>query len=277
MSEPAIELPVLDGPAWSRARDAIHAYARVIGKIRGAAAYRQKMWWHLPLHTFARGLTTGAVHVPWGAFEIRLDLLDGHATLMSSDGRAKRLLLTDLTARALAASFVARLASWGVVLNVDPDEFDDTTLPAESIEQMRNLWKVTLWVDGLLTRFRAEQRNETSPVLLWPHHFDLSMLWFSGRKVPGQDPFDAENADEQMNFGFAFGDTSHPDPYFYITAYPTPPGLKEIELPAFASWRDDGWTGIFAAFDEVRELENPPADVIDLLRSALATGESLME
>ena len=89
------------------------------------------------------------MHVPWGAFEIRLDLLDGHATLRSSDGRAKRLLLTDLTARALAASFVARLASWGVILNVDPDEFDDTALEADCVEQMRNLWKVTLWVDGL--------------------------------------------------------------------------------------------------------------------------------
>jgi len=277
MSEPSIELPMLDGPAWAKARDAVHAYARVIGKIRGAVAYRQKHWWHLPLRTFARGLTTGTVHVPWGGLEIRLDLLDGHATMMSSDGRAKRLLLTNLSARALATHFVARLAGWGVIVDVDPDEFDDTTLPADCIEQMRALWRATLWVDTVLNRLRAEQRNETSPVYLWPHHFDLSMLWFSGRKVPGTDPFNEEQADEQMNFGFAFGDTSHPDPYFYITAYPLPDGLSEIELPDFASWRQDDWTGIFAAYDDIRTLNRPSLSVIDLMRSALATGESLME
>lgn len=29
--------------------------------------------------------------------------------------------------------------------------------------------------------------------------------WFSGRLVPGQDPANAEFADEQMNFGFSTG------------------------------------------------------------------------
>ena len=29
--------------------------------------------------------------------------------------------------------------------------------------------------------------------------------WFSGRLVPGQDPANAEYADEQMNFGFSTG------------------------------------------------------------------------
>ncbi len=277
MSKDVIGLPLLDGANWSATRDAIHAYTQVIGKIRGAASYRQKLWSHLSLRTHARGLTTGPIHVPWGAFEIRLDLLDGHATLMSSDGRAKRLLLTNLTARSLAVNFVARLASWGIVLDVDPNEFDDTSLPEDCLDEMRNLWKVTLWVDRLLTRFRSEQRNETTPVQLWPHHFDLSMMWFSGRKVPGQDPYDPELSDEQMSFGFAFGDTSHPDPYFYITAYPLPAGFSEIELPKFASWKTNDWTGIFAAYDRVVALERPDAGVIDLLRSALATGESMME
>ena len=43
------------------------------------------------------------------------------------------------------------------------------------------------------------------PVVLWPHHFGLAVLWFSGHPAPDQDPANAEYADEQMNFGFSTG------------------------------------------------------------------------
>jgi hypothetical protein len=277
MRTTTIKLPSLDGPAWATARDAVHAHARVVGALRGALTARQRHWSNVSLRTHARGLTTTSIHTAWGAVEIRLDLLDGHATLMSSDGRAKRILLTDLPASKLATYLIARLAGWGVRLDIDPDSFGQATLPEACLPQMRSMFNVLLWVDGLLTRFRAEQRNETSEVQLWPHHFDIAMLWFSGRKVPGEDPSDEAKADEQMNFGFAFGDAPHPDPYFYITAYPLPDGLEEINLPAFAGWQMSGWSGVFAGYDAVRGVNNPFAAVIDLMRSALATGESLME
>ena len=65
----------------------------------------------------------------------------------------------------------------------------------------------------------------------WPHHFDLAVVWFSGRKVPGQDPNDPEYSNEQMNFGFSTGDSGTPEPYFYATAYPAPDGWMENDLP----------------------------------------------
>jgi hypothetical protein len=35
-----------------------------------------------------------------------------------------------------------------------------------------------------------------------------------------------------MNFGIAFGDESIPEPYFYVTAYPSPDALPKVVLPA---------------------------------------------
>ena len=277
MTTTPIKLPTLDGQAWSAARDAIHAYSKVLGAIRAAITPRERHWSNVSLRTHARGLTTTVMHTPWGAVEIRLDLLDGHATLMSSDGRAKRMLLADLPPSRLATYFIARLAGWGITADIDPESFGDATLPKSCLPQMRSLFNVLLWVDGLLSRFRAEQSNETSVVQLWPHHFDIAMLWFSGRKVLGQDTYDEETADEQMNFGFAFGDSAHPDPYFYITAYPLPDGMADISLPHFATWQQGSWNGIFAAYDAVRGVNNPASAIIDLMRSALATGEGLME
>ena len=63
-----------------------------------------------------------------------------------------------------------------------------------------------------LATFRAGIREETSPIQVWPHHFDLSMIWLPGDKVPGEDPDDEESADRQMNFGFTYGDDAVPEP-----------------------------------------------------------------
>jgi hypothetical protein len=44
-------------------------------------------------------------------------------------------------------------------------------------------WQALAQIDILLKQFRGELREETSPVQLWPHHFDLSLVWFSGRRA----------------------------------------------------------------------------------------------
>ena len=91
-----------------------------------------------------------------------------------------------------------------------------------------------------LATFRAGIREETSPIQVWPHHFDLSMIWLPGDKVPGEDPDDEESADRQMNFGFTYGDDAVPEPYLYVTAYPRPAWLGERSLPEPAEWHAEG-------------------------------------
>ena len=71
-----------------------------------------------------------------------------------------------------------------------------------------------------MVQFRAGFREESSPIQVWPHHFDLSMLWLPGEKIDGQDPADEEYSDKQMNFGFVLGDDSIPEPYFLRDGVP---------------------------------------------------------
>ena len=66
-------MPSLEGDQWVEARDAIHAYARVFGKIRSSLSPPQKHFWHGSLRTYARGIATPPIHTKWGAFEMRLD------------------------------------------------------------------------------------------------------------------------------------------------------------------------------------------------------------
>ena len=86
-------------------------------------------------------------------------------------------------------------------------------------------------MDLLLKQFRSEQHRETSPVQLWPHHFDWALSWFSGRPIPDDGSPTGYRSVEQMMFGFSTGDVSIDEPYLYILAYPFADEWLETKLP----------------------------------------------
>jgi hypothetical protein len=102
------------------------------------------------------------------------------------------------------------------------------------------------------------------------------MLWFSGRLIPGVDPADEENADEQMNFGFTPGDGGIPEPYFYVTAYPRPDGLLDTPLPADAVWHTAGFTGAVMPYQALVGAEQPDQKLLTFLRTVQQAGAKLM-
>ena len=93
------------------------------------------------------------------------------------------------------------------------------SLDEHAISSTKDVGRAITAVSATRKKFRAGIREEISPIQVWPHHFDLSMLWLPGPKIAGQDPDNEEYADKQMNFGFTFGDETTPEPYFYMN-YP---------------------------------------------------------
>ena len=120
--------------------------------------------------------------------------------------------------------------------------------------------------------FRAGIREETSPIQLWPHHFDLSMLWLPGDRVSGQDPDNEEYADKQMNFGFTFGDAGIPEPYFYVTAYPLPDAFSSLQLPTGTTWHSEGFSGALLLYRSLIENADPDGYLLHLWNSLLSAG-----
>ena len=100
------------------------------------------------------------------------------------------------------------------------------------------------------------------------------MIWLPGPKVPDQDPVDEEYADKQMNFGFAFGDESIPEPYFYVTAYPLPDALPEVALPEGSIWKSDGFSGAVLLYRDLVAMNDPAACLQDLWSTLLAAGQT---
>ena len=129
-------------------------------------------------------------------------------------------------------------------------------------------------VTAAMEEFRSGIREETSPIQLWPHHFDLTMTWLPGEKVPGQDPENEEYADKQMGFGFVLGDETVPEPYFYVTAYPLPDAFPTLPLPTGTAWQTIGFNGAVLPYRLLNDSSDPRGYLLDLWRGLLSAGQT---
>jgi hypothetical protein len=269
--------PNLDPEGFLPTRDALHAYSRILGGWTSTARPKRKHWWHASLRPCLCGVTTALIHAQ-SDFEVELSFRESTLSVRTAigerlqetlqgqsvselSGRVRDFLLTNGISDQLADEVSAKLAS-----------DSDRTFAGYSAEEANKLARALAAVTASLAQFRATIREETSPIQLWPHHFDLAMLWLPGDKVPGQDPDNEEYADKQMNFGFTFGDASIPEPYFYVTAYPLPDGFPSIELPSGTEWRTDGFTGAVLTYERLLEESDPNAYLQQLWQSLQADG-----
>lgn len=266
--------PELDSDAITATRDALHAYARVLGGWLATSRRRRKHWWHASLRPSLTGLTTGVVRAGVD-FELELDFIANKLRVRTTE----KVLTEDLTgqsAESLASWLDETLAAAGVDASLVPGDKvrGDQQFADYSTAQAIALQGAFASVSAALEHFRAGIREETSPIQVWPHHFDLSMIWLPGHKVPDQDPADEEYADKQMNFGFAFGDEGIEEPYFYVTAYPLPDALPKVELPEGATWKSEGFSGAVLLYKDLVAMNDPAGYLQEVWSILLAAGQT---
>lgn len=269
------ELPSLDPAVIAATRDSLHAYARVLGNWLKSSRARRKHWWHASLRPSLSGLTTGIVHA--GGFELELDFDRSvlHGRSVSADHM--EIALQGQPADMVAAEVEAFLLQIGCERSQVPRvDHESRRYDRYRADVARDLGRAIRFVAAALEKFRAGIREETSPIQVWPHHFDLSLLWLPGAKVVGADPDDEEAADRQMNFGFVFGDDSVPEPYFYVTAYPLPDAFPELPLPAGTVWNAEGFDGALLTYRTLREMRDPASYLLELWQSLLTAGRELL-
>lgn len=273
MSEAA--LPALDLESWKPTYETLHQYVRGLTAIRRAMTPHQKHWGHVSFVVNATGLTTTPIPAPGCAFEVALDLTAHQAVLWTSRGAKARWRLRGQSPAQFWDEVHAALGAAGIQTTAEmpaPPEY----VSAYDVAAVERYWTVLSRLDLLLKQFRGELRAETSAVQFWSHDFDLAMLWFSGRLVPGKDPADERNADEQMNFGFTVGDARIPEPYFYVTAYPNPEGWVGAPLPDGAEWHTEGWNGVVLKYKALASKPAPDNFLLEFWRKTQQRGAELM-
>lgn len=271
--------PNLDPEEIVATRDAIHVYAQVIGDWRTSCLARRKHWWQITINPSVRGLTTGMIQAGID-FELELDLKADRLLAHVAGGGTLSEPLGGRSGRDLAGVVASFLTDQGIdpgLVPVDKKrDSHDVTADGYSVDIAESLGTTLRSINAALSSFRAPIAEETSPIQIFPHHFDLAMLWLPGEKIPGQDPANEEMSDKQMNFGFTFGDTGIPEPYFYITAYPLPDALPGLELPDGTVWQSDGFSGAVLLYQRLLEETNPEEYLVSLWNSLLAAGRQHM-
>ena len=273
-----VKFPQLDETGIVDTRNALHAYARILGNYLKICRPKRKHWWHASLRPSLNGLTTGVVHADIN-FELELDLRQSQMCGRTSNGADFEVALQGQSAAEVARLVENFLLANGLSKNLVPEGAvgdEDIAGLVYSAEHARSIHLALNASSAAMAGFRAGISEETSPIQLWPHHFDLSMLWLPGEKIAGQDPGNEEYSDKQMNFGFTFGDEGIPESYFYVTAYPLPDGFPSLRLPAATSWRTEGFNGAVLLYRSLIESSDPNTYLLDLWSGLLSAGREQM-
>ena len=100
--------------------------------------------------------------------------------------------------------------------------------------------------ERVLERFGELVPGEITEIQLWPEHFDLAVE--TGDQALG----------EKASFGVSPGDTAHPLPYFYVSAWG---GIDRSD----PYWNDDAFNGASLGYRALVESAHPETTALDFL------------
>jgi hypothetical protein len=236
------QLPRLVRADLGPTRDCLQDAALAIGSLQRAFLPKHPRQWQYGLEVTMRGISTQAFMVAGEETRAGLDLVRGKLRLGN-----EHWMLKDCYGPAAMKIFRDWLAGKGVEAELEEPKFKAGGQQMEKA-QVEAYAEALWWLDGRFRTLKASlDEGVTSPILLYPHHFDLSLVWF---------PHDDE---QQLALGFSTGDGNVPEPYLYLTAYPEPDGFTAIELAAGAYWQEEGFSGAVLPYAELQASADPEA------------------
>jgi hypothetical protein len=252
-------LPTLEG---------LHRGALLLKGLQILTQSPQPAYLDQALHVQPGGPVSGLL--PAGG-RVQLDLAGGclvyHAAGGSSAaipmaGRAQAAVFDELFGRlaereltgilpaegSVAARVMAAMQATGRRVPPHTQLFDETVITIDP-QVAQNYHQALDTIFTGLARFRAHLRGTLTPIVLWPHHFDLSTLWLPGRAIDDDAP--------HLNFGFAPFSAGIDEPYLYAYAYPYPAHYNPPAMPTGAHWHTTGWTGAVLPYTVIAVQANP--------------------
>jgi len=253
-------LPKLVSADLGPTRDCLQDAALAIGSFQRAFLPKHPRQWQYGLEVSMRGISTQAFMVGGEETRASIDLVRGRLRLGNGNWKLKQC-----DGPAAMEIFRGWLAGKGVEAELEEPKFKAAALIVEK-EQVLAYAEALWWLDA---RFRALKASlaegVTSPILLYPHHFDLSLVWFT------------HDDERQLGLGFSTGDETIPEPYLYLTAYPEPAGFTSVKLPAGAHWQKDGFSGAILPYAKLQSSGEPEALFEQFAGRTLAAARPLFD
>lgn len=253
---------------WAETRQTLHAYARVLGAIRGALTPEQPHDWHLSLLPYTAGLTTSPIPHPKDKnrnFSLSMDLRNHYILLTNSDGAVEQMRIAEgLSATQLGEKLLGKLAEMGVEGEVKRQKYEDEGPRRYVMEDAERYFTALSQTTRLFEKLKGQIKGESSPMQLWPHHFDLSLVRFGKKTVATEDG----DFPSQVGFGFSPPDDSQPHEYFYVNPFPYEERVTKKTLPDGASWYTKSWQGALLPYPTVAGKEDGRELLESFLRAA---------
>ncbi len=246
-------MPALDN--WNTTRDTLHQVALVLGAARVGVADPLPNDLHFSLDVTASGLSTSALSI---GGELQFRIADMSVVYARNDVDVFALDFAGHTQQSLLRTVIAHLGALGMTIEpaLKHIKFD---IPLDFDPGLASdYWRVLDTVRAALARLRVKLCGYATPLVLWPHHFDLGFLLFPG---DGQD----EHSDPQLAFGFAPFSDGLDRPYVYAYGWSPEAGYLDIPLESPAQAVTDGYTGLYAAYDDLRARSDFSAVIEDML------------
>ncbi len=234
-----MSLPALQN--WDATRQALHLAAQVVGGIKKVSVQPLPNYAHLGLYIVKDGLTTGRLA---DGGELRLNLSQSSIVYTCPEGDVSTVALQGHTQASLTGAVLKAMNDAGhPATHVDTTHIADQSPLFVDAPTAANYQQALYSIYTAISRFRARLIGSMSPVIIFPHGFDASFLWFARGSEERSDP--------HLNFGFSPGSAGFPRPYIYSYASPLPAGYFDVKLPAPARFVRDPWKGIVIDYDQL--------------------------
>lgn len=238
---------------WKEAQPLLHQAAQVLNAVRLASLPPMPNALRHSLRPIAVGATTD--RLPFGG-TLTLDYVQGAIIYMQGGAESFRVSLQDHTQQALLNSVVAGIAQAGHPLDTERTPLAGTTPLNPDLTQTQLYAGVQWRMFRMLALVKAHMFGGQNPLVLWPHGFDLSTLWFAA----GLD----EQNDPHLNLGFSPGTADIGQPYVYFYTHPALSALPD-KLPDLITWTRWKVPGGYIRYDQFAHESDPEQMLADVL------------
>lgn len=229
---------------WERSRDGLHQIAQIIGAVRSACSDPLPNDLQYSLDLTATGFSSTKMRcggaLTYDAFTERLCFSRAGNTIFKLDVKGH-------TQKSLMHKLLAVFVDCGYAIEPSMKHITHDDGFAIDAAASRECVRAYNAVFTSLARFRAKLGGYMTPIVLWPHHFDIAFICFPSDQVN-------EHKDPQIAFGFAPFSAGLDRPYIYAYGWSEATGYLDFALTPPAQATRAAYTGLYAAYDDLREL-----------------------
>jgi hypothetical protein len=264
---------------WHATRNALHAYTKVLGAIRAHFSEPHPSWWHGSLLPYTSGLSTTNIPHPSKTdqtFSISLEMRNHYVLYSNSEGFVEQIRISDgIAPKELFDQLAIMMEADGIDPQIEV-KFEDLDQHDYSIDKAGKYFLALSRASKILSEIKEKSSLDSSPVQLWPHHFDLSLELFGNKEIMEEGNEGGKPYRSQIGIGFAPFDEQHDNPYFYVNPLPFDKEITKAQLAHGATWHPEGWHGACLPYAKLTNVKNGEQVLAEFLEGAIEIERKLI-